>query len=343
MRTSYVRRMIYDLPRSERGLGTMDTTEAGGSSPERFKRHPSIGSGTSAGRSCARWRSAASLVLALSMAVVIAACGGSSTTSSKPSTSNASTNRVASVPTADLAAHGNLTFCTNLPAPPQEFDNASGVIQGSDVDTGDAIAARLGLKPVWINTSFDTILEALGAGKCDLVMAGMFITPPREKVVNFIPYIDSGQQLLVAPGNPAHISAQYASLCGKSLSTFIGTAELATAQKWSSECQKQGKPKINILDPPDQSTALSLLATGHVAAYFDDAPVTQYYAHKSPSQFQVVNPPLFPIVEGIAVGKDKPALRSAVQKALKSIETSGAYKTLLTKWGLQHSAIPPIG
>jgi polar amino acid transport system substrate-binding protein len=239
---------------------------------------------------------------------------------------------------------GKLTICTDFPNPPQEFYNTSGTPEGSDVDTGAAIAARLGLKPVFINTVFDTILEALAAGKCDLVINGLFITPVREKLVDFVPYLTAGQQLLVEAGNPDHISStDYHTLCGKEVSTELGASEATTAQQWSSRCKAAGRPPIEISIPTKEDVALEELVTHRAQAYFNDSPVVQYYANQRSGQFALVNPPIKSVLEGIAVAKNQPALLAGVQKALAEVESSGAYKAILAKWGLQATTVPPIG
>ena len=54
--------------------------------------------------------------------------------------------------------------------------------------------------------------EALTGKRIDTIISGMYINPERSQVVDFIPYMRVGDQLLVAKGNPLHLTAP-ADLC----------------------------------------------------------------------------------------------------------------------------------
>ncbi len=244
------------------------------------------------------------------------------------------------VPANQLISGGKLSFCTDFPAPPQEMYTTGGQPEGSDVDTGDAIAAQMGLTPVWVNTNFDTIIEALETGKCDLIITGIFITPARSQQINFVPYFTSGQQLLVRKGNPDHLTDSYTSLCGKTIAAQIGDVELTTAQTYSKQCTKAGKPAINILASTKVDTALEQVTTNRAAAFFYDSPLVAYYTHVQPTEFQPAAPAIGLVLEGIGVTKQHTALEHAVVLAMKRIEANGSYHKILVKWGLEQTKIP---
>jgi polar amino acid transport system substrate-binding protein len=244
------------------------------------------------------------------------------------------------VPSNQLISSGKLSFCTDFPAPPQEMYTTSGKPEGSDIDTGNAIAAQFGLKPVYVNTNFDTIIEALTTGKCDLIITGIFITPERQKQIDFVPYFTSGQSLLVRKGNPQHITDSYTSMCGKTIATQIGDVELTTAQTFSKQCKKAGKPAINILSSTKVDTALQQVTTNRAAAFFYDSPLIAYYSHLQPTEFQAAAPPIGVVLEGVGVTKSHKVLEHDVVLALKRIEANGTYTKILAKWGLQKTKIP---
>lgn len=249
-------------------------------------------------------------------------------------------NATIKVPSNQLISGGKLSFCTDFPAPPQEMYTTSGKPEGSDIDTGNAIAAQFGLKPVYVNTNFDTIIEALTTGKCDLIITGIFITPQRQKQIDFVPYFTAGQSLLVRRGNPQHITDSYTSMCGKTIATQIGDVELTTAQTFSKQCTKAGKPAINILSSTKVDTALEQVTTGRAAAFFYDSPLIAYYEHLQPKEFQAAAPPIGIVLEGVGVTKSHKTLEHDVALALKRIESNGSYKKILAKWGLQNTKIP---
>lgn len=280
-----------------------------------------------------------SVLAAVAIVAGAAACGSSS---SSPSSSLPAATGAFHVPSSQLISSGKLTYCTDFPAPPQEMYTTSGQAEGSDIDTGNAVAKQLGLTPVYVNTNFDTIIEALQTGKCDLIITGIFITPPRQKQINFVPYFTAGQQLLAAKGNPQHLAPTYTALCGKTIATQIGDAELTTAQQFSKQCQNAGKPAIKILSSQKVDTALQQVTTGRAAAFFYDSPLIAYYVHTQPSQFSAAGPAIDTVLEGIGVTKSHQALYTAVAAAMKHIEANGQYAVILKKWGLQNTKVPTI-
>lgn len=62
------------------------------------------------------------------------------------------------------------------------LDPATGAFQGLDVDLGRHLAASLGLRPVFIHTSWPTLTADLEAGKFDIAMGGVSVTEARSKV-----------------------------------------------------------------------------------------------------------------------------------------------------------------
>ena len=149
--------------------------------------------------------------------LVLAACqsnnspspsaGGNASAGASASQAAASTapSPVATVPTDQLAFAGKLLVCVDIPYPPQEFFDANGQPTGSDPDIATEIGKRLGLTTEIVNSFFDTINEALNAGKCDIVISAQNINADRLKVVDMIPYFQAGQAFVVAKGNPAGI------------------------------------------------------------------------------------------------------------------------------------------
>lgn len=71
-------------------------------------------------------------------------------------------------------------------------------VVGFDVDTGKAIAEKLGVELNYVTSDWDGLIEGLRAGRFDGIPGSMAITPERSEVVNFtIPYYYSGAQLVV--------------------------------------------------------------------------------------------------------------------------------------------------
>src|SRR3989338_10384640 len=81
-----------------------------------------------------------------------------------------------------------LVLCTNSTYPPYESIDKNGNSVGFDIDMASAIAKQLGKKLRILELPFDSMILTLEQGKCDFIMAGMSITPSRQKEILMIPY-----------------------------------------------------------------------------------------------------------------------------------------------------------
>lgn len=67
--------------------------------------------------------------------------------------------------------------------PPFESRNASGELEGFDIDLGNAICAAAALKCSWVETSFDALIPGLMAKKFDAINSAMNITEKRRESI----------------------------------------------------------------------------------------------------------------------------------------------------------------
>jgi cyclohexadienyl dehydratase len=72
-----------------------------------------------------------------------------------------------------------------------------GSLEGADVDLGQALAAHLHVTPVFIRTSWPTLLDDLRADRFDLALGGISVTPARAAVAAFsVPYSSGGKTIV---------------------------------------------------------------------------------------------------------------------------------------------------
>ncbi|HZQ15778.1 MAG TPA: ABC transporter substrate-binding protein [Gaiellaceae bacterium] len=232
-----------------------------------------------------------------------------------------------------IKSAGKIVFCTDPTYPPEESLQGSTYV-GSDIDIGNAVAAQMGVKASFKNTTFDSIIAALKTKKCDAIISGMNDTAARRKQVDFVDYLKVGQSILVKKGNPEHIT-KLADLAGKSVSVESGTTNRDFLAAESAKLTKAGKKAISIKTFPKDTDAAAALKAGRVDAYFGDSPVAVFYANRDKS-FQVGGAPIAPIPIGIAIRKGDP-LTAATQKAIDAIYASGQMKKIVAKWGMTHA------
>ena len=130
--------------------------------------------------------------------------------------------RSAPLPAGALGQPGTIRFCSDISSPPLEFYANGQQPTGSDIDLGNAIAAKLGVKAQWVNTAFAGIIPALQAGHCDAILSQLFDKPARRAIVNFVDYMNSSEAIMVRKGNPEHVTG-LRGLCGLNVAAETGT------------------------------------------------------------------------------------------------------------------------
>lgn len=264
---------------------------------------------------------------------LVAGCGGSSNKSAATTASTTTSGSSIQAP-ASVKSAGVLVFCSDITYPPEEsYKTGTTTPEGSDIDIGNYIAQKMGVKARFDNTGFDGIIAALLAKKCDAVISGMNDTPERRKQVAFVDYLKVGQSFMVKAGNPENITG-IATLAGKAASVETGTTNKDYLDAQSKSLQAQGKKGIKVVTFPKDTDAANALKTGKVDAYFGDAPVVAFYIEKDPTSFTIGGTPVNPISIGIAIRKSDTELQAAVKEAVNAAYTDGTMDTILTRWKL---------
>jgi polar amino acid transport system substrate-binding protein len=240
-------------------------------------------------------------------------------------------------PPSGLKTSGALTFGTNFGYPPmEELIGKSATIQsGADIEIGRAIAAKMGLRAVFINiTDFGVIITGLQSHHYDAIISSMSISPERQKTLDFVPYFNAGQSIVVQKGNPLHIKA-LADLSGKTISVQSGTVELASAQAENAVLKKQGKPQITIKNYGEDPVAMQQLTNGRTVAWLTDYPVAVYNSTQYPDKFEIAGQQWGATPYGIAVNKSDTALLKAITAAFNIVKSDGEYAKILAKYHLK--------
>jgi polar amino acid transport system substrate-binding protein len=261
------------------------------------------------------------------LSILLAACGSSNSTS----TGSGSTKPTIAAPK-DLITPGVLTVGSDTTYPPQEFiDTATGKATGFDVDLITAMAQKMGLTADVKTANFNTIVDDLKAKRYDVVISAQTITPERQKQVDFVPYFNAGQSLLVPKGNPKNLKA-VTDLCGKSVGVQDGTTELDTLNATNKAACKSNPVKLTVLGA--QTDVIQLLVNNRVDATFQDSPVTDYYLKLNPGRFEVGGSIINAAPEGISIRKGDTSMFNAIQEAFKAVKSDGTYDNLFKKWSL---------
>lgn len=159
---------------------------------------------------------------------------------------------------------------TNMP--PLVY-KSGGRLQGLEIDFAQQLGQYLNREVRFVELSWDKQISALEAGKIDIIMSGMTITPKRAYRVSFAgPYMRSGQILLVRMNQAQLYSSGIFSLMGNK--PKIGTIENTTGDYFITKT-------INRADISRYSTsqkAVAALINGEIDVFVHDAPIICYIA-----------------------------------------------------------------
>jgi polar amino acid transport system substrate-binding protein len=232
----------------------------------------------------------------------------------------------------ELAQSGKLTWGASVTFPPFEFED-NGKPAGFDIDITDAVAKKMGLQASILPIEFKGLIPALLGKRVDILVSGMYISPQRQEVADFVPYLRVGNQIVVPPGNPKKIDGE-ATLCGLSVAAPIATVFEASARKASEACKAAGKPEISLLLPGTTNCALAM-TQGRADAIIVSTATVAALMHETPGAYATGGAPFdTSTMVGIAVRKDNPGLKAALDKAVQAIVADGTYAALLQKWNL---------
>jgi polar amino acid transport system substrate-binding protein len=236
----------------------------------------------------------------------------------------------------DVVASGVLTVGSYTNYPPQIYvDSRTHQVEGFDADLIRAIGQRLGLRVEIVSLEFASLPEYVVNGDVDLAISAIPVTPSLQKKVQFVPYLQGGEALLVQQSNPLKITA-VEELCGQRVGVKVDTLEQEDLTMQSENCKRNGKAPIVIAALADQQGVIQLLLKKQVVAVYQDAPQADYFMKQYPGRFELGGPITNTTIEGIAIRKDNSSLFQAVQRAMAAMHKDGSYRALIVKWGLLH-------
>jgi ABC-type amino acid transport substrate-binding protein len=205
-------------------------------------------------------------VLALVLGLVLAGCGDDEEPSGgggeATSTPAADVEKFdAGTPLGDIQEKGEIVIGVKYDVPPFGFNNPkSGKVEGFDVDLGQAVADKLGVKPKFIEAISDNRIPFLQDGTADLILSTMTINEERVGQIDFSdPYFIARGRVLV-PGDSDITGVQ--DLAGKNVCTALGSTYEANLKEQAPEA------KLKLVD--SYSECLELLQNGAVDAVSTD-------------------------------------------------------------------------
>lgn len=244
--------------------------------------------------------------------------------------------------TAPVSA-GALTVAVVPNYPPFEFkDPATDELTGFDIDLGQAIAGKMGVKLEWVETNFDQMLNALSTHRVDVVLSGMTDLPARRDKVDFLDYIETGPQFYTLKAKAGDFASMDA-LCGKHVGASRRTSWPDDIKTWSAEhCMKAGKPDIQVVGTDGSNDARLQLRQGRIDAAVQGGETLPYQNTLEKGAYFPIGQPFLTQYTGIGMAKGGGQLNDAVTKAFGQLIADGTYAKILAKWGLQEHKVAKV-
>lgn len=214
-----------------------------------------------------------------------------------------------------------LTMVTNAEFPPYEYKEGDKVV-GIDADVAQAIADKLGMKLEIVDTKFDAIIPGVQSGKYDMGMAGMTVTPDREKSVAFSDSYATGiQSIIVKQGSDIK------SVDDLSEKTKIGVQLGTTGDIYAKE--DFGDEAVQEFDKG--ADAVQALLAGKIdCVIIDNEPAKSFVA--SNEGLEILSTSYAEEEYAICFKKDNTELQTKVNGALKELIADGTLQKIVNKY-----------
>jgi polar amino acid transport system substrate-binding protein len=296
---------------------------------------------------------------AIGFAVMLVACGGSSTPTTATSGGPSKVASIASeVPS---TVSGPIQIATDATYAPNEFiDPNTGAISGWDIDLGNAICKVMGLVCTFNNVTFDDIIAQLKASTPSEVAGGdkprysfsissWSPTQKREDSgIDFVTYYKAGEAWMVKVGGATINTA--ADMCGHSVAVESGTTEESDAWGYMGQSvggtaiagDKDNCPAgkdIKVLSFGTQTEANAALLSGRADFGWLDQPVADYQVKQSNGQFKIGGQPCSVAPYGIAIVKGSPLEKPITDAVKYLIDNNSYYSNILKNWNVTDGAI----
>ena len=265
------------------------------------------------------------LAAAALMCASLAACGSSSSTSSAASTSSTSASASASASASTegeeaTTADGTLVMGTNAAFPPYEYYEGDKIV-GIDADIAQAIGDKLGMDVTIEDMDFSSLITAVQTGKIDMVMAGMTVTPDREKNVNFSDSYAKGIQSIIVTEDSEIASPD--DLEGHK----IGVQESTTGHIYCADDYGED----NVIAYTTGANAVEALKAGKVdAVVIDNEPAKAFV--EANEGLKLLDTAYTEEDYAIAINKDNTELLDKVNAALKELKDDGTLDEIIAKY-----------
>jgi polar amino acid transport system substrate-binding protein len=214
---------------------------------------------------------------------------------------------------------GVLSIGMEIGYPPMEYYGDDGKTPiGFDIDLGNALAEKMGLKANFIDTAWDGIFAGVNTGKYDCIISSVTINPARQAAHNFSkPYVSNTLAMVLPKGS--NISARTPNECD---GLDVAFQSETTADDYMEELARNGL-RYTPRRYEKVMYCFDEILLGRVDVIVTDLLVAYDYVAPANSPFEIVW--MSPEDEkfGVCMKKGSDALTAAINKALDELYADG--------------------
>ncbi|MCR8550544.1 transporter substrate-binding domain-containing protein [Salipiger sp. P9] len=184
---------------------------------------------------------------------------------------------------------------------PWAMRDKNGDLIGFEIDVATKLAEDMGVEVEFVPTAWDGIIPALIAGKFDVIIGGMSVTPARNLTVNFTaPYAHS------SVGVMAHIAESE----GKTWPDDFNASDVTfSCRRGATPCEyiKAHFPKATLRLFDDQAQVVQEVLNGNATVMLSSQPLPAFTIYENPDVvFAPTDVMIDPSSESFAVRKGDP-------------------------------------
>jgi cyclohexadienyl dehydratase len=200
-----------------------------------------------------------------------------------------------------------------------------GGYRGADIDMAHDLAARLGTRVVFVSSVWVDLLDDFLAGKFDIAMGGVTITPARQEKAFFsVPtFVDGKRPLCRREHRDRFISIAAINQPGVRVIANPGSANEAFA--------RANFPRAEVTIHHDNASVFLEIVAGRADVMVTDGLEADHQAHLHPELCAAPVPEPFTQLEKAYMFAQDAAMKAYIDAWLDAAFTSGRWRRALTK------------
>jgi ABC-type amino acid transport substrate-binding protein len=212
--------------------------------------------------------------------------------------------------------------------PPFTFEK-DGQLQGIEIDFANALAKQLGRKLELVKVPLPDLIGQANAGRIDVIMAGLSVTPARaERIAFATPYLQVGQMALVRKKDSLRFRGRD-SIDAEGVR--VGVERGTTGSKFA----RRELKKAQIVEFASKEDGVAALRAGKVDVFIHDAPFVWRITGSPQNPDEELAGIYTPLTDehlAWAVRKGETQLLSRLDDTIAEWKKNGQIDAILDKW-----------